>query len=132
LACKQRCLSEAARAFVEFSVEPDDRQGAFEGGLKDLFEALPRDLHELGGVAHEWRSGTLSVRAREGRWLDFLPADPKSPRLTRFSIEREKNELLLSFDGGVEGSRVKGLAVTESGKGPEFLRVDLPYEGPTE
>jgi hypothetical protein len=132
LACKERCLSESARAFIEFSVESDDEQASFEGSLAGLFEGLPRPLHELTGAEHEWRSGTLSVRQRGVRWLDFFPADPSTARLTKLEIEPENNELLLSFDGGVKGARVKGLAVTDGGQGPRFVSVDLPYEGPTD
>lgn len=132
LACKQRCLSESAKAFIEFSVEPDAQQTGFEGSLGDLFAALPQPLYQLAGVEHEWHAGTLSVRSRGGRWLDFLPASARAPRLTKLSIQQEKNELSLSFEGGAEGSRVKGLAVAEGREGPQFVTVDLPYEGPTE
>ena len=132
LACKKRCLSEGAKAFIEFSVEPEARQTTFAGRLGELFEELPEPLYQLAGVEHEWRSGTLSVRAKEARWLDFFPANATAPRLTKLSIEPKQNELRLSFEGGARGSRVKGVAVTEGGQGRRFVTVDLPYEGPTQ
>jgi DsbC/DsbD-like thiol-disulfide interchange protein len=131
LACEERCLSESATAFVEFSVEPGAPPVEFEPRLAQMFRTLPQPLHNLDGGRHEWKARTLKLSANQRRWVDFFPANTTARSLTKFSIEPEKSELSIEFEDGAVGSRVQGVAVAESGNGPEFVQVDLPYEGPT-
>lgn len=126
--CKHGCLKDNLQAYFELEATGDPVEESLDASLRAALEAIPKPLGSFEAASAEWRDhGVLAVHAEGVTWKEFYPSRPEEPRLRKFSVEANTNDLLLEFDGGTPGAVVEGVALADVGGRLAYVAISAPW-----